>query len=259
MKYAFNLRWFIALLLLLTLGAAAWLHAKSQPGMHPLNTDCANCHLAGANTDASSAGTLIASQEKLCSGCHKDALEVSHVTGFTPPAQYKIPAAYPLDWKGDLTCSTCHDIHSMRPGKLRGSARGQQLCMACHTEAFFDNMADGGVSIMQSGHTGAAIARNWDNLDQYSLQCLNCHSENGEVYVDTNQIVRHDLNHPIGRNYAAAMAAGGYKPANQLSRKILLPSGMISCVSCHESYSKNHGKLVMATTNSTLCFECHEL
>lgn len=259
MKYIFKQYWFIAPLLLLILGSAAWLHAKSQPSMHPLNTNCANCHLAGANTNTSNASKLIASQEKLCSGCHKDALEMSHVTGFTPAAQQKIPAAYPLDWKGDLTCSTCHDIHSDQSHKLRGTARGQQLCLACHKQEFFDNMADGGISILQSGHTGAVRARNWDNLDQYSLQCLGCHSDNGEVQVDTNQIVRHDVNHPIGRNYAAAMAVGGYKPVNQLSKKILLPNGMISCISCHEGYSKNHGKLVMSTTNSTLCFECHEL
>lgn len=202
---------------------------------------------------------LFASQEQLCGKCHQDALQSSHPSGFTPPPGQKIPADYPLDWKGDLTCSTCHEVHSDQPGRLRGTAHGRDFCLACHQQVFFDNMPEGGASIVQSGHLGAIGARNWKNLDQYSIQCLECHGDKGEVSVDANQIMRHgSVNHPIGRSYAAAERYGGYKPAAMLPKNIRLPNGMVSCVSCHEPYSKTHGKAVMANTGSALCFGCHD-
>ena len=45
----------------------------------------------------------------------------------------------------------------------------------------------------------------------------------------------------------------------KLSKKILLPMGLVSCVSCHEGYSQNHGKLVISNAGSALCFACHDL
>ena len=267
MKRVFKPLGLAPLVALLALGSGVWLYAQiSRSHVHPLDSACESCHLAGANTTPSNASVLIANQEQLCSQCHSDALQMSHPSGFTPPHGQKIPAGYPLDWKGDLTCSTCHDVHSDLPGKLRGAADGRDFCIACHEQSFFDKMRDGGASIMQSGHLGAVNARNWQTLDQYSIQCLECHSDNGDVddsapiVFASYQIVRHgSVNHPIGRSYAAAERHGGYKPMAFLSKKIRLPNGMVSCISCHEGYSKTHGKAVMSNTGSKLCFECHDL
>ncbi len=216
--------------------------------------------MAGTDTTAANAAMLISSQEKLCGGCHANALKMSHPSGFTPPPGKAIPADYPLDWKGDLTCSTCHEVHSDLPGKMRGLLLGSQLCMTCHGQAFFDKMRDRGESLMLSGHLGMRNSQNWKNLDPYSVQCMECHISRGDVLVDPNMIVRHGpQNHPIGRNYAAAERFGGFKPVSMLSKKIQLPNGMVSCVSCHESFTRNHGKLITSGNITTLCFECHDL
>lgn len=186
---------------------------------------------------------------------------MSHLSGFAPPPGQIIPAAYPIDWKGELTCSTCHSVHSESSGKLRGTERGAKLCLSCHAQTFFDDMPDGGTSLTTSGHLGAQNAQNWIALDKYSIQCLGCHTENGDVNLDANMILgsHGSQSHPIGRNYEAAARAGGYRPIFMLPEKILLPKGMISCVSCHEGYSKHHGKLVTEIARSALCFECHDL
>lgn len=245
---------------LAVLGFGARLYAQmSQPSLHPLNESCESCHLQGADTTASNASMLIASQEKLCARCHAKTMQMSHPSGFAPRPGKAIPAGYPLDWKGDLTCSTCHKVHSNLPGKLRGTAIRRDMCLACHEQSFFDNMRDGGVSMMQSGHLrGAPNTQSWQTMDPYSLQCMECHADRGDIDIDSNQILHHgSQNHPIGRNYKAAARFGGYQPASMLPKNILLPNGLVSCVSCHEVYTKDHGKVVTTNSGVSLCHECH--
>ncbi|HEB85964.1 MAG TPA: hypothetical protein ENI68_02970 [Gammaproteobacteria bacterium] len=235
--------------------------ATSQPA-HDAN--CAACHLAGSRTTASNAHQLLSSQEKICGACHKDALRLSHATGFTP--KRILPAEYPLDWKGDLTCSTCHDIHSGKPGLLRGEKRGRALCMACHDSAFFAAMSDSGASIMSNGHLDARSNKNLGGLDAFSIQCLTCHSANADggpaVEIDSQGLVRHAdgaVNHPVGVNYEKASRYGGYRLRTRLPKAIMLPDGRVGCISCHQGYTQKHGKLVMSNQGSKLCFECHDL
>jgi predicted CXXCH cytochrome family protein len=249
------------LLLLLLMGA--WLHAARSPGTHLQGTACSTCHLAGHDTTRDNARLLTTSQEKLCERCHPGALQVSHPSGFNPGRP--LPAQYPVDWKGDLTCSSCHDVHDDANLRLRGTARGKAFCLACHPRAFFDKMRDGGISTVQSGHAGGAGSMPPQGLDPFSLQCLGCHGQQGDgdsSLIDRNLVLRHargNMNHPIARNYAAASRFGGFRSPSQLSRKILLPAGQLSCVSCHLGYSKEHGKLVMQNQRSALCLECHEI
>lgn len=75
-------------------------------------------------------------------------------------------------------------------------------------------------------------------------------------------LLRHSsgsANHPIGRSYAAAVPYGGYRPEILLSKSVWLPDGKISCVSCHQGYSSDHGKLVTPKRGSALCYECHDI
>jgi predicted CXXCH cytochrome family protein len=170
-----------------------------------------------------------------------------------------------VDWKGDLTCSTCHLVHGIGRGLLRGNKRGKELCLACHDAAFFTNMKDEGSSIVQSGHLDAGITLSEAELDPFSLQCLYCHSPKfdvPEVDVDRVGILRHASgrnNHPVGRRYRESARFGGYHLEQSLSERVILPDGKISCVSCHQAYSQNHGKLVMPNGGSRLCLECHDL
>jgi len=206
------------------------------------------------------ASKVVASQEKLCGTCHPRSVQVSHPSGFAP--KRRPPAEYPLDWKGDLTCSTCHLPHGTEPGLLRGAKRGRELCLSCHGAAFFRDMKDQGMSMELSGHLNPGVELRNIELDPYSLQCLQCHETKGNpsaVRVDRRGILRHasgSANHPIGRSYRAAERFGGYRTEIMLSKRIFLPDGKISCVSCHQGYSKDHGKLVITRD---LCMECHNL
>jgi predicted CXXCH cytochrome family protein len=250
---------FAALSVCVALPAALVFAAKAG---HVMDERCDSCHLARAEVTAANASQLLASQERLCGQCHAEALRMSHPSGLIPVRS--LPAEYPLDWKGELTCSSCHEPHGTGPGLLRGSKRGKKMCLSCHDEDFFYRMKDSGISITQSGHLNATQAelRAFD-LDPYSLECMGCHGSSGEpqVAIGANAILRHSsgsANHPIGRVYAQAFARGGYRPEGSLSQNVWLPGGRISCVSCHQGYSKDHGKVVVPSRGMGLCMECHD-
>ncbi len=251
------------LLLGLLIGALALYRVGAKaPGPH--SAPCGRCHLAGEKVTAGNAAQLLGTQERLCGSCHADALTLSHASGFAPGRP--LPAAYPLDWKGDMTCSTCHAIHDHKPGHLRGARRGRDFCLACHTESFFLAMADGGESLTRTGHLAANPTDPGLPLDPASLRCLDCHSGKADsgpaVELASGGLLRHaehGINHPIGVPYARAMQYGGYRPVAQLSAAIRLPEGRLGCISCHAGYSRRHGELVIANRGSRLCFECHDL
>lgn len=254
-----------AIVVLLALAAGAVLHAQ-LPGAgkaHLQKEDCAGCHLGGKDVTPQQAGMLVGSQEALCGKCHPKSIRVSHPSGFQP--KRKPAEGYPLDWKGDLTCSTCHEVHGSRQALLRGSKAGRDLCFACHELAFFQKMRDGGASLMV-GHMsrgGESIAA---QIDDYSRQCMECHGSTGDprlaTRIDRNGVSRHSrsgVNHPVGASYQKAAAYGGYHPRRTVEKKLLLPDGMVSCVSCHGGYQKDHGKLVVPLSGSGLCYECHDI
>jgi predicted CXXCH cytochrome family protein len=246
--------------------SATWLFAGFGGKPHLADQACGNCHLvAGKEVDPAQAKRLIASQETLCGVCHKNVKRMSHPTGFVPNG--KLPAGFPVDWKQDMTCSTCHDVHATNPGLLRGDRRGMDLCLSCHDNQFFDSMKDAGVSLQQSGHAIADIARldNITDIDPLSLQCIGCHNgqvEPGGVRIGRNGLVRHSsgaANHPIGIPYPTSAGKREFRPKMTLSSAIWLPNGMLSCVSCHQPYKKQHGQLVVPNDRSSLCVQCHIL
>jgi len=230
-----------------------------------MDQHCSYCHLSGKNVDPARAGRLTGSQEWLCSNCHKDLSRRSHPSGFVPKGV--IPADMPLDWKGDMTCSTCHEIHGTQPGLIRGTKRGKALCLACHDNQFFTAMKDGGLSLQQSGHTTVGMIQDQGGagIDAMSLQCMGCHNMQSDatgVRVGDNGIVLHNsggANHPIGVPYPLYSSNGEYRDKNSLPKEIWLPEGKLSCVSCHQPYKQKHGQLVMSNNRSTLCIQCHDL
>ncbi len=228
---------------------------------HPANMPCNTCHLAQGAIDRANAKTLVASQEELCSGCHQNALTASHPSGIKPLTEP--PAIFPLDWKGDMTCSTCHRVHIDDPGKLRVKRQGKALCQSCHDEKFFSGMKDEGTSVLKFGHLDARQSLS-GNIDNFSIQCMSCHDtleDNLRVRL-SGEVLRHDsnrVNHPVGKRYVDSVSYGGYRPLGSLPAAIALPDGKVSCISCHEGYSGQHGKLVVDNQGDRLCFTCHDL
>lgn len=212
-----------------------------------------------------SANMLVASQEKLCARCHPKAIELSHPSGFLP--KRILPSTFPVDWKGELTCGSCHLVHGAGPGLMRSELRGGPFCRECHDEAFFERMPDRGASMVASGHLDARNDQMMVDLDSYSLQCMSCHDDKSgnapnRIGLENSGIMRHlgtSLSHPIGRVYDKSISFGGYRPRSMLPAVVLLPDGKIGCVSCHEGYSKKHGGLTVDNKGSALCLTCHDL
>ena len=249
---------FVVSLMSLTIYKISDLNAK---GKHPANMACDTCHLAQGKITKKNAKTLVASQEVLCRTCHQNAVTASHPTGIKPSGD--IPEKFPLDWKGDLTCSTCHKVHGSSPGLLRVHNHGKKLCMSCHDQDFFQNMKDGGMSIMVSGHLDAREPLVGE-MDTFSIQCMACHENLGDnlAVSMSGNVMRHSSdrgNHPVGVLYRRAMTYGGYRREATIPKEIVLPNGKVSCISCHHGYSDKHGKLVMENTGSRLCFSCHDI
>lgn len=250
-------------LALVLVGAVAWLRAEFGGKPHLAGMRCGKCHLSSDTVNPEQARKLVASQEVICGSCHAKAMQMSHPSGFMPRG--KLPAGYPADWKGDLTCSSCHVVHGHEPGLLRGDKRGEAMCLACHDRAFFDGMRDAGNSLRQSGHLGGMALGKDIEIDASSLQCLGCHENQvdaGGVRIGRNGVLLHATgaaNHPIGIRYPAFTRNGSLRPRSSLPKKILLPDGKLGCVSCHEVYRKVHGQLVIRNEGSTLCLQCHNL
>lgn len=250
--------------LMLVLATALSLQAL-EPGQLFEDAACDSCHVAGSSVTADNASILHGSLEQLCQQCHGGAVEASHPSGLRP--SMIVPEVFPLDWKGDLTCSSCHSIHGLEHGRLRVDVRGEAFCTQCHDISFFERMADGGGSLMISGHLDADTAPDSQLSDTYSIQCMSCHGDKAEatggyVTIDPSSVARHgsgSINHPVGVDYAQASAYGGYHPVDQLAPEIVLPGGQVSCISCHESYSDQHGSVVLPQRGSSLCLQCHDL
>lgn len=247
-------------------GLGIMYQVRSADPAHLLQSDCGSCHLTQGDVSVENAHRLIADQERLCEACHPRAQLASHPSGILP--NQTLPDGFPLDWKGEMTCSTCHSIHGQEAGLMRSELRGRDYCYLCHGEEFFDRMADGGTTLMVSGHlvaTASGKPVRDGNIDEFSLQCMTCHAEQqGTLRVSISDLGVMDhaskgLNHPVGVDYASAARFGGYHPPGSLPNVIQLPEGKVSCISCHQSYSQQHGQLVADTKGSQLCFHCHDL
>jgi predicted CXXCH cytochrome family protein len=246
--------------LLLGLGIIRTVVSAWEPRDPLAAGNCNGCHVAGdGGKNAAESAMLLKGQEQLCITCHKNALKASHPSGIHPAIQ--TPKDFPLDWKGDLTCSSCHYIHEGGHGRLRTNLRGKDYCLACHDQGFFSAMSDRGASILFSGHLRNDNDISLSGIDAYSKKCMACHDRESNLPGLSVQLgdglVRHGggTNHPIGVNYQEAARFGTFHNISKLPKEIMLPDGMVSCVSCHEGYRKKHGKLIPQAR----CISCHDL
>ncbi len=253
--------------LLLPAGTGTAHVATAMPPDDHLGPRCAACHIAGDRVTPDNAGRLKASQERLCGACHEGAKQASHPTGFVPGRA--LSAHTPVDWKGEMTCSTCHNVHRTGGESIRGAVAtgefgaGSALCSACHSQAFFARMLDRGESLLRSAHLDARANRSDGEIDVYSQHCLDCHPDQLSLpgaairvaFTASNGTGM--TNHPIGMTYIHGNPMLGLRAPAAFPAEILLPNGKVSCLSCHEGYSARHGAMVMERPTD-LCLACHD-
>jgi predicted CXXCH cytochrome family protein len=95
-----------------------------------------------------------------------------------------------------------------------------------------------------------------DRLQATSRDCLACHD--GSVASAPVGGSARGGHHPIDLDYARA-AASNPRLATlfEVSRSLVLPSGQVSCVTCHDGASTQPMHTALTMDRSRLCTGCH--
>ncbi|MBW2451491.1 MAG: hypothetical protein JRE16_08555 [Deltaproteobacteria bacterium] len=90
-------------------------------------------------------------------------------------------------------------------------------------------------------------------VDQFSSECLSCH----EDIIDSGSS-SHSGSHVVGIDYQEQSARNRMLRADyDLPPELLLPNGVVSCVTCHGSEPHEGQSLVIDNSGSALCSACH--
>lgn len=249
-------------------GGALWV-ASSPSNPHDFAEQCETCHLL----EPQRAGEELIFNYDIdyaCNHCHEIPGTNSHPSLMVP--SMPMPAGFPLDWQGRMTCATCHDPHrndwGVNPALLRGDGiSGRSFCALCHDEL---QQPGSQHRIAEIVHAKNALtpSRKEVNaiLDRISLECIGCHDGAvGKVVnyrVDGEETLTYagrSMNHPIGMNYREkAQYNDKLRPVESLSPLITLIDGKVGCGSCHNQYSHELTMLAMSNNKSALCLQCHD-
>lgn len=257
-----------AIVCVAALGAA---YVYSQwSSYHNFEGRCLECHL-NVPKGGEEPGIFLRNMTGMCTECHKDALKVSHPVDMLPTM--KVPSEMPLDWRGAVTCLSCHFAHKdgFGPQHIRVKASGAGLCVQCHgeVEASLHSASMGTAHVASPVNAPLDAYRVGLILDPLSLKCLSCHdavstfdtsvatAANPPGYYHNGSSL--NLSHPIGILYSDSKVKYGpsLRNADQLPPQIKLFGGRVGCATCHDPYSKEHSRLVMSNKRSALCFACH--
>ncbi len=263
----------ISSILLALAGLAYSLAAKD----HNFSQDqCKICHTSAQFSKYNITESLTQS----CKTCHRNILKEAYMHPVdTRPKHVKIPIDFPLSNSGNITCATCHDIHSSpitnlgrKSHYLRRQEEGKTFCDICHLNS--PAMANNHVPVFNSAHfTSKFISNDFDNkIDAMSKNCISCHDGSvGKAVVlksrsSQNQggFLKFDKGsmHPIGMSYEKSRRRthkSALKPIELVDQRIRFfgKDKKVGCGSCHDPYSAAKYKLVINNTRSKLCLSCH--
>lgn len=269
MRKARNLILLAVAAILLTFGYVA----SEWTSYHRFDGKCLDCHLT-VPREGSNPGTFKKDITNMCMGCHASVQDLSHPVDVVP--SMSVPSQFPLDWKRELSCVSCHYAHRQGYGSshVRSSATGEGFCTMCH-----DNLANELHKVsVGTAHTGRsygafnAPGETLYTLDELSIRCMACHDAvfaneslvTNKALTITDSGMFHNianigLSHPIGMNYyeIKRMYHGAYRGPDELPPQVKLFGGVIGCATCHNPYSAQHDDLVISNDGSALCLACH--
>ena len=239
-------------------------------------SECQTCHVMDASGNVVK-DELTEPIITLCSTCHEDILSEGYLHPVNVrPRNVIIPAGFPLSRYGEITCSTCHDIHSSyvtpfgTPSHfLRQYETGSRFCEACHTGGALNI---GHAEMFEEAHLQPKYTEtsSFRTIDPISTKCISCHDGSYASSVSilagkwghSSQLMSNDEgSHPIGVDYESARVMRGSKtdlrPMDLVDKRIQFFNGTVGCGSCHDPYSNIEKNLVMSDRNSELCLACH--
>ena len=156
---------------------AAVLYSSQWTSYHDFGSQCLDCHISKPSSESDPV-TFSKNINLMCASCHKSEQELSHPVGMKP--SMKVPQSMPLDWKGELTCLTCHTAHKRGFGgfHLRTAASGEGFCVMCHGD-MDEELHKVSVGSAHIGETSTQSSVGWEDpyegLDKLSIKCLACH------------------------------------------------------------------------------------
>jgi predicted CXXCH cytochrome family protein len=200
----------------------------------------------------------------------------NHPVGIRPSAGIRIPAGWPLDTDGSLTCMTCHShppAGKDAAASLRGKGSSPQdpkaFCASCHQDS------DSGTSVHWQAMPFAHVSAQHNRDDSARLShvlgtqsCLSCHDGVSAGDASHNSIQsmgdfsERSRNHPVQVRYPRAGTSKTdvpLRPVSAVPESVSLAGGVVSCVSCHNLYSREPQRLSVPIEGSQLCFACHDL
>jgi len=215
---------------------------------------------------------------QICNDCHEKMLS----EGYLHPVEVRpqraiIPADMPLSETGEMTCSTCHDVHSeyttpygTPTAFLRRGESGRAFCKICHRD--LNALSQGHSGTLEEAHFRSQYVETNSllEIDAMSRNCLSCHDGSYATSVTIRvgnwrhekELLRYDKgSHPIGMNYESARLirkrTTGLIPLSAVNPRIRFFNGKVGCGSCHNPYSTISKRLVISDEHSKLCFSCH--
>jgi len=261
----------VLILVLLAMASPAFSVAGPYPGRgyHDFSGRCLDCHIK-MPVPGGKRPTLKKDVTVLCEKCHEEQDGLSHPVDVRPVMQ--VPDYLPLDWRGMVTCVTCHSVHEpgFGPSHIRTSAGGQGFCVLCHSGLDEKMHSVFGAGAHMGGVVKVAYAP--DNhgevrLDEMSIRCMSCHdailgTESTVANVDVFRSLHSNttgLSHPVGVLYSEAKRKyrGAYREISKLPPQIKFYGGRVGCGTCHSPYSSEHAQLVMSNYGSNLYLTCH--
>ncbi len=260
----------IGIVAAIAVAGAALLYSRQWTSYHDFEGRCLECHIREP-APGDEPRAFLQDISKMCVECHASEFELSHPVDMRP--SMRVPLNLPLDWKGEVTCTTCHPVHmeGHGPFRLRSRAAGPGFCMLCHNdlESELHQFSLGSAHVTGSASLKYLPEEIGGVLDELSLRCMACHDaltgtdavsegrEMGGALFHRSGLS--GLSHPIGVSYIDARRRyrGAYNPVGKLPPEIKLFAGNVGCGSCHNPFSKLHNELVMSNEGSALCLSCH--
>lgn len=203
------------------------IHTKAHNNTSKTET-CESCHGPGekhkkskSKEDILNPGNLSSElASKQCLNCHEK--DARHWNGSSHDAM-------------DVSCVSCHNIHSNNNTNLLIKSSIDETCLSCHTEqrAF---------TLKRSSHPLNDLSRSDGQGNMTCASCHNAHGTQSESLISANSV--NDKCYECHEEMKAPVL-WEHSPVKE------------NCLNCHNPHGSNHENLLVAK-EPRLCQQCHE-